>query len=98
MSWSVICEPVGENPGVVKRAAGAVTGSESEPENIGGIVIYVTNGASKQEVSRVAWVRRASVCKNPKTSFEKQLDKEITKARAAVEALNNQFVSSGEMQ
>lgn len=98
MSWSVICEPVGKNPGVVKRAADAVTGAESEPENIGGIVIYVTNGSTKTEVSRVAWVRRAAVCKNPKTSFEKQLDKELTKARTAVTMLNDQFVTSGEMQ
>lgn len=108
--WKVVVEPQGNNPGtqtakkkkgVVDRAKEAVgSSSSSEPEqglNEGGMIVYVTNAnGAKQEVSRVGFVRRNS--KNPKVPFDKQLRAEIDKARAAVGALNEQFVGTGELQ
>lgn len=81
--WTVVAEPVGENPGRVKKAAAEAGVGNG---NVGGMVIYLIRGGSKQEVSRVAWVRRNS--KNPKTSFEKQFAAELDKARGAAATLN----------
>jgi hypothetical protein len=58
------------------RAGGGEPGSDTG-NNQGGLVVYLTNGDRRKEVSRVAYVRRNS--KNPKTSFEKQLRKEMDK-------------------
>lgn len=91
--WSVVCEPHGNNPGIVDKAKSAVG---AEPENLGGMAIYVTNGVAKEEVCRVAWIRRAS--KNPKVSFEKAFEAEIKKARYAVKILNEQFDGAGELR
>jgi hypothetical protein len=95
--WEVLCEPVGRNPGIVDKAKAAVgAGSAPSEDNVGGLVIYLTNGSSKQEVSRVAWIRRVS--KNPDNKFEDQLATEINKAKAAAEVLNGSFDDSGELQ
>lgn len=88
MAWSVTAEPEGKNPGVLDKAKSAV-GIGTDPNdgsNVGGMIIFIVNGATKQEVSRVAWIRRNS--KNPSTSFEKQLQAELDKARASVKILN----------
>lgn len=94
-TWKVVAEPHGNNPGFVDRARAAV--GRSEPENTGGMIIYVTDGATKREVSRVAWIRRSTVCKNPGNSFEKQLKIEVDKAKAAVDQINTLFAGAGEM-
>lgn len=94
--WKVVCEPHGENPGMLDKAKDAV-GITPSPENIGGVIIYVTDGAGrKEEVSRVAWIRRASV--NPKTGFAKQLQTEVTKAKEATDILNGLLSPSGDPQ
>jgi hypothetical protein len=96
--WRVVCEPEGNNPGILgkAKAAASMAVSGDEPENMGGMVIYLTNGTSKEEVSRVGWIRRAT--KNPKTSFEKQLSKEVEKATASADTLNNLAKTAGVLQ
>jgi hypothetical protein len=46
--------------------------TKGEPENMGGIVVYLSSGSSKQEFARVGFIRRAT--KNPKVSFDAMLD------------------------
>jgi hypothetical protein len=82
--WNVICEPHGNNPGFIKRALR----SGETPENTGGIIVYLVNGSAKQEVSRVAYIRRARVCKNPSRTFKAQLQIEVDKAREAASKIN----------
>jgi len=84
--WSVGYLPQGQNPGQLqKKGVAAPT-----PENIGGMVIYLVNNrtGTKEEVSRVAFVRRAGT--NPRVSFDKAFQKEIAKAQTAAAALNQQ--------
>lgn len=95
MSWRVVAEPEGNNPGLIDRAK-AATGVGDSGKNAGGMIIYVTDGSSKKEVSRVAWIRRNS--KNPKVSFEKQLKVEIDKAREAVRVLEDLLTTDGALQ
>jgi hypothetical protein len=83
MSWEIHVEPVGKNPGLLDKAKAAI---QSNAENTGGMVIYLTNGSMKHEVSRVAFVRRAS--KNPNADFQTQLATEVAKAREAAKTLN----------
>lgn len=92
-TWRVVCEPVGTNPGLLKKAA-----SEAGlAENTGGMVIYLVNADGvKEEVSRVAYVRRNA--KNPKNSFDKQLDIEMEKAEKSIEILNAKLAAAGELQ
>jgi hypothetical protein len=75
--WRVHLVPEGKNP--------SETG-----KNQSGLIVYVWDGkdfdGSKQEVSRVGWVRRNS--KNPKTTFVRQLEKEVKKAQAACTVMN----------
>lgn len=94
--WQVVMEPHGNNPGFIKRAAAEAGITDANPENTGGIIIYIQNGTEKHEVSRVAFVRRAS--KNPDMSFKKQLRHEKEKADAAVAALNELFDGAGQLQ
>lgn len=98
MGWRVVLEPHGENPGRVAQVAGAVAsaaGSDTQVgKNTGGLVIYVTNGASKDEVSRVGFIRRNT--KNPRVTFEKQLDAELAKARKAAQKINELLAESSE--
>ena len=94
--WRVITKAEGKNPGPlpgrVKQAAQAVAatvrrgGNEPGVDNVGGIIVLITNGTTTQEVSRVAWVRRAS--ENPEVPFKEQLDREIQKANEAAATLN----------
>lgn len=84
--WKVIAEPQGKNPGIIKKAA--VACGVEKAENTGGVIVYVTNGDNKQEVSRVAYIRRPDVCKNPNVTYQDQLDIEITRARDTCTKLN----------
>jgi hypothetical protein len=81
--WTVICEPVEANP-------------DDTGNNQGGLVVYLTNGDRRKEVSRVAYVRRNS--KNPKTSFEKQLRKEMDKGAMAAKTINDANAAVTEAQ
>jgi hypothetical protein len=89
-AWNVVAKPEGNNPGVVRKAAAAVgVGSiDPPPENIGGMIISVSDGTSMQEVSRVAYIRRPTACRNPNTTYRAQLEIELDKARATCEKLN----------
>lgn len=79
MKWKVTAEPHGDNPGTVAEG--------DEPENMSGLIIYIENDDGwRAEVSRVGYIRRAT--KNPDTSFQAQLDKEMSRAHQAVNALN----------
>jgi hypothetical protein len=96
-----VCEPKGKNPGLVTKPKGGLidkartalggssqqTETEQSTENMGGMVIFVTNGSFKEEVSRVAWIRRAS--KNPDVDFATALQRELDKARESVKVLND---------
>lgn len=95
MSWDVVCEPVGENPGLIDKAKAAL-GGDQPTENTGGIVVYVTSGSTKQEVGRVAYMRRVSV--NPKTTFDKALQDVVEKARTACKMLNGDLSGDGKLQ
>lgn len=96
-NWKVIFEPQGKNPGRLTKLAGRITGVADDPDgqNVGGIVVLVTNGSTRQEVSRVAYVRSNS--KNPDTSFNEQLSRETQKARDACDLLNGTLASCGEL-
>lgn len=93
--WKVVAEPQGNNPSVVQKVKAAV--GVTEPENTGGMVIFITDGTTKQEVSRVAWIRREAVCKNPKNSLDKQLRLEVGRAQDAATMLN-ELVGDGTLQ
>lgn len=96
--WKIVTEPKGKNPGVLKKAAGeaGVLGNDTA-DNIGGIIIYlVGEDGVKEELSRVAFVRRNS--KNPDTPFKDQLRIEVEKAHAACEELNGLFENQGVLQ
>jgi hypothetical protein len=92
-TWRVVAEPEGNNPGLLDKAKAALSNQEG---NTGGMIIYVTNGTLKEEVSRVGFVRRNT--KNPKTSFENQLRKELDKARTAATSINDLLDGSGDLQ
>lgn len=74
-NWSITAEPEGKNT------------SGADELNEGGLILYLSSNGSRQEVSRVAFVRRNS--RNPSVSFDKQLAAEIEKARAARDLLNS---------
>lgn len=88
MPYKILAEAVGANS----------SASADTAENKGGIVIYVvknTDVYNKQEVGRVAFERKNSL--NPRASFETQLDKEVGKAKKAVETLNELFADAGRL-
>lgn len=93
MAWTITTEPVGKNPGVFEKVVKETGVARQTPENMGGVVIYLVNGSTKQEVSRVAYIRRAS--KNPKVKFKDQLNTELDKAREALGVLNAKVDESG---
>lgn len=103
--WRVVTKAEGKNPGPlpgrVKQAAQAVAatvrrgGNEPGVDNVGGIIVLLTNGSAEQEVSRVAWVRRAS--ENPEVTFKDQLDREIQKANEAAATLNEVAATQGSL-
>lgn len=64
--------------------------------NLGGIIIEVSNGATKQEVGRVAFQREHS--KHPDVALEDQVKVVTDKARAAVTLLNEDLSGNGELQ
>jgi hypothetical protein len=82
--WKVVIEPEGKNPGLVDKAkAAAGLGSEQ----VGGMVIYVTDGGNvKNEVAAVGYIRKHTA--NPCVSFVKQLEAEVEKAQQACDKLN----------
>jgi hypothetical protein len=96
--WRVVAEPVGNNPGKLAKAVaekGLPSGTK-RGVNEGGMVVYVSDGASyKQEVARVAWIRRHS--KNPGKSFNEQLAMVVAAAREACDLLNGTLAGSGEL-
>jgi hypothetical protein len=97
MAYKVIIEPHGQNPGVAARAVAKV--KAGDPENTGGMIVYMqADNGTKEEVSRVAYIRRGSVCKNPKNSFSKQLGIEVKKAQDGIKAINDLLASAGENQ
>jgi hypothetical protein len=77
--WTVKTKPVPENP----TPAG---------KNESGIVIYLRDGNSGQdvEVSRVLFVRRNAA--NKSVGFKRQLLKELDKAYEATEVLNDSYM------
>lgn len=87
MKWTVVTEPKGENPGLVTKAL-ARAGAPPKGENISGLVIYLSNGSVKQEVSRVAYIRRPETCRNPNVPYADQLRIELAKARETCNVLN----------
>lgn len=54
--------------------------------SVGGMVIYVTDGSVKHEVSRVGFNREFSA--NPNRSFQETLNEELEKAREAARIIN----------
>lgn len=87
--YKIVAEAKGQNTSYAPETA----------ENKGGIVIYLQkvglNDGGRQEVERVAFDRSRS--KNPRVPFDVQLDKSLTKARAAVKSLNELLNESGEL-
>lgn len=83
MSWSITVEQEGKNPGPIDKMKALTT---SNAGNMGGLVIYLTDGTTKEEFTRVAYVRRVS--NNPTVKFQDQLAEELEKAKIAAEALN----------
>lgn len=89
MGWNILAEPQGANSGATPESA----------ENTGGIVIYLmldTDRITRQEVTRVAYDRSRS--KNPRTTFDTQLTKELAKAVTACQKINDLLVEAGELQ
>lgn len=77
--WSVLCEPKGDNP------AGPAPG-----KNLGGLVIYLTDGTVRQEVSRVLFVRRnATASANRIKKFKQQLRDQLAVANASAKTVND---------
>lgn len=88
MTYKILAEAVGANSSASAETA----------ENKGGIAIYLVKGSDvygKQEVGRVAFERKNSL--NPRTKFETQLDKEIAKAKKAIETLNELLAGAGQL-
>jgi hypothetical protein len=89
--WRIMWRPEGKNGEV----------GSAEAKNGGGLAIYLVPvdrsnvDLGKQEVSRVAFVRRNS--KNPSVSLEAKLAEEVNKARVALKILNEQFDGTGEL-
>lgn len=106
-TWKVITEAEGNNPAEIPKTPGILDkalpwrnseGSDETAEqgaNMGGMIVLLTNGSARQEVSRVAFIRRNS--KHPEVSFQAQLDAEISKAKAAADTMNG-LVSDGSLQ
>ena len=64
--------------------------TERDPEsgeNLGGIVVYLTDGESEAEFSRVAFARRNST--HPDVSFVTQMETEWARAAEAADVLND---------
>jgi hypothetical protein len=74
--WHVVQEPVGENP-------------SPDGKNMSGVVIYITDGVRKVEVSRVGFVRRNTV--NKTIGFRRALKQQLDRAYDAVLSLNDLF-------
>lgn len=65
-------------------------------ENTGGMIVLIQNdNGSPQEVSRVSFIRREGICKNPDVSFVDQLTREVAKAEKAVDLANGLFEGAG---
>lgn len=77
--WYVECEPVSANTTVQS----------------GAMVVYVACNESREEIARVAFIRRHA--SNPSTSYSKQIDKEMRKARKSVEVLNKKNATAGSL-
>lgn len=92
-AWKIVLEPVGENPKDDPEIEDGEMG-----RNESALVLYLMfgNGGAKQEVSRVGFVRRNSA--NAEVEFRDQLDAEMDKARAALEAITAMTENAGTLQ
>lgn len=81
MSWNVKVEPEPENP-------------SGDGKNEGGLVVYVTDGYERHEVSRVLFVRKHSP--NKRVPFSKQLRQVRATAADAARALNDAEAAEGD--
>lgn len=70
-AWTVICEPVSNN---------------ANYKNKGGLVVLLTDGEHRHEVSRVSFTRRHS--RNPEVAFDEQIQAEVAKAEEAAQIVN----------
>lgn len=61
----------------------------------GALVVYVACHESREEVARVAFLRQYA--RNPRTSFNTQLKKEMKKAYASVDELNKHGKKAGQL-
>lgn len=92
--WTVVAEPVGDNPGgrpVAKGARDRKTGTkddkDAKKDNVGGIVFYVAKGHVKEEVARVGFVRKTT--ENPKDKFDDKVDEIVGVAKKTCDTLND---------
>jgi uncharacterized protein YukE len=74
--WVVDEVPKGSNP------------PKAGKENESGVIIYVSNGKKKEEVGRVAYIRREEVAKQHKKPFEAVKAELVKTARLQANALN----------
>jgi hypothetical protein len=74
--WTVDEVPKGANP------------PKNGKENESGVIIYVTNGKKKEEVGRVAYIRRPEVAKQPDRGYEEVKADLLKTARLQANALN----------
>lgn len=81
-TWTVKLDPMGENG--------------TDEKNQVGVGIFLTNGSRKVETTRVAFVRRNS--KNVRTPFQRQLRRELEKAYAAMDALNESEMAVSDLR
>ena len=90
----VLVEPQGRNPGPLPEGEEAPEGTQGT--NQGGMIIYISGSDfGRQEVARVAWVRRNS--KNPDVPFADQLRAEVDKAKQAIDVINELTAGAGEL-
>jgi hypothetical protein len=96
VTWQIIVQPEGKNGVLPSGADQPASGETVQGENQTGMVIYLVEGSSKREISRVGFVRRNT--KNPKAKFDDQLEKELGKARKARDILNGLAENAGVLQ
>lgn len=72
MAWEISLRPEGRNVDAV---------------NSGGIVVYLVNGATREEVGRVAFDREAS--ESPDKSFDEVLTEYVAAAEKGAKAVND---------
>lgn len=87
-TYKIVCKPEGK---YADRKD-----DEGEDENRSAMIVaLVDEGATKQEVCRVGFVRRNT--KHPDVSFQDQLTESLGTARAAAQILNEQLAGDGDL-